>query len=38
MSGVFEFTRAKGFELITGQDMLGMGIEALLAHLRERGG
>ena len=36
MSGVFEFTRAKGFELITGQDMLGMGIEALLAHLRER--
>ena len=36
MSGVFEFTRAKGFELITGQDMLGMGIEALLAHVRER--
>ena len=36
MSGVFEFTRAKGFELITGRDMLGMGIEALLSHLRER--
>ena len=36
MSGVFEFTRGKGFELITGQDMLGMGIEALLAHVHER--
>ena len=36
MSGVFEFTRAKGFELITGQDMLGMGIDAMLAHARER--
>ena len=36
MSGVFEFTRAKGFELISGQDMLAMGIERLLAHVRER--
>ena len=36
MSGVFEFTRAKGFELISGQDMLEMGIERLLAHVRER--
>ena len=27
MSGVFEYTRAKGFELISGQDMLAMGIE-----------
>ena len=36
MSGVFEYTRAKGFELISGQDMLAMGIERLLAHVRER--
>ena len=36
MSGVFEYTRAKGFELVSGRDMLAMGIEALLAHVRER--
>ena len=34
--GVFEFTRSKGFELITGQDMSAMGMQRLLAHLRER--
>ena len=38
MGGVFEFTRAKGFELITGQDLLSMGIEKLLAHLHARVG
>ena len=38
MGGVFEFTRARGFELITGQDLLAMGIEKLLAHLHARVG
>ena len=34
--GVFEFTRSKGFELITGVDMNAMGLEAMLGHIRER--
>ena len=36
MSGVFEHTRGKGYELITGIDMLSMGIEPLLAHIHDR--
>ena len=36
VQGVFEFTRSKGFELISGADMTAMGLSALLAHVRER--
>jgi len=36
MPGVFEFTRARGYELITGRDMSSMGLEALLARVHER--
>ena len=36
MGGVFEYTRAKGYELVTGADMLGMGIDKLLAHIHAR--
>ena len=35
-SGVFEHTRSKGYELITGADMLGMGIPTLLTHIHAR--
>ena len=36
MQGVLDFTREKGFELITGVDMVNMGIDKLLAHVHER--
>lgn len=34
--GVFEFTKSKGFELITGSDLNQQGIEETLAHVHER--
>ena len=34
--GVFEFTRAQGYELITGIDLFEMGIPAALRHIHER--
>lgn len=34
--GIFEFTRQKGFELISGVDLDAMGIDAMLAHAHER--
>lgn len=34
--GVFEFTRSKGFELITGMDLMDLGIPKVLAHIHER--
>ena len=36
VSGVFEYTRSKGFELITGIDLMNMGIDQSLAHIHER--
>ena len=36
MRGVFDFTREKGFELITGVDLMNMGVDKLLAHVHER--
>ena len=35
-SGVFEHTREKGYELITGVDLMQWGIEATLEHIRSR--
>jgi len=34
--GVFDYTRAKGYELITGIDLAAGGIEDTLEHVRER--
>jgi agmatinase len=34
--GVFEYTRSKGFELITGVDLMNTGIKDTLAHIHER--
>ena len=36
MQGVFDYTRAKGFELITGIDLMNAGVGDTLAHIRER--
>ena len=36
LPGVFEHTREKGFELISGVDLLAMGIEPVLRHVHER--
>jgi agmatinase len=36
LSGVFEHTRALGYELISGVDLMATGIEATLAHIHER--
>ncbi len=36
MQGVFEFTRSRGYELITGVDLSRMGVDAMLAHAHER--
>ena len=36
MQGVFDFTRNKGYELITGVDMFERGIKQVLAHVHER--
>ena len=34
--GVFEFTRSKGFELITGLDLMDLGIQKVLEHIHQR--
>ncbi len=36
LPGIFEHTRDQGYELITGDDLLGMGIPALLEYLHQR--
>jgi arginase family enzyme len=36
VSGVFEFTRAQGYELIDGMDLSARGISSTMAHVRER--
>lgn len=36
VSGLFEFTRAQGYELIDGMDLSARGITSTMAHVRER--
>lgn len=36
MQGVFDFTRKQGYELVTGIDLMDMGLKAMLAHIHKR--
>ncbi len=36
MQGVFDFTRQQGYELITGIDLMDMGLKAMIAHIHKR--